>query len=75
MSWMDLLKVPAMPDAASAPRPWDAMPVPAVHVCWARRCTSFSSHCEQALFGMVLLGRRTFFWQLNGILPLVMRLA
>ena len=70
MSWMDLLKAPAMPDAASAlPGRDDAMPVPAVHVVLGTPMQPpFPEHCEQALFGMgCFWGIERLFWQLDGI--------
>lgn len=70
MSWMDLLKAPAMPDAASAlPGRDDAMPVPAAHaVLGTSMQPPFPGHCAQALFGMgCFWGIERLFWQLDGI--------
>ena len=70
MSWMDLLKAPAMPDAASAlPGRDDAMPVPAAHaVLGTSMQPPFPGHCAPALFGMgCFWGIERLFWQLDGI--------
>ena len=67
---MDLLRAPAMPDAASTlPGRDDAMPVPTVHaVLGTPMQPPFPEHCAQALFGMgCFWGIERLFWQLDGI--------